>query len=148
MTKYCNKSTYGYDGFTDRKTVLDPEDDAAHVNWGGDWRMPTSAELKELSSSLNCTWTWCEVGNTEFNGVAGYKVQSKKSGYTDKWIFLPISGSRHKSSLGLIESGFCWSSTLNVDYPDFADTIHFNSELVVCDHEARYYGLAIRPVCP
>ena len=35
------------------KTVLDPEDDAAHVNWGGSWRMPTKAEWQELLD--NCT---------------------------------------------------------------------------------------------
>ena len=32
----------------DNKTVLDPEDDAAHVKWGGSWRMPTHEESKEL----------------------------------------------------------------------------------------------------
>ena len=43
MTKYCTESTYtyGYNGFTDGKTVLNLEDDAAHVNLGGKWRMPT-----------------------------------------------------------------------------------------------------------
>ena len=30
MTKYCNESNYGYNGFTDNKTVLAPEDD---VDW-------------------------------------------------------------------------------------------------------------------
>ena len=33
---------------SDSKTVLDPEDDAAHVNMGGNWRMPTFEEYKEL----------------------------------------------------------------------------------------------------
>ena len=44
ITKYCTKSNYGYNRFTDGKTVLDQEDDAAHVNLGGNWRMPTDAE--------------------------------------------------------------------------------------------------------
>lgn len=38
LTKYCNKPSSGYNGYTDSKTVLDPEDDMAHANWGGDWR--------------------------------------------------------------------------------------------------------------
>ena len=29
MTKYCNESSFGNNGFTDNKTELDPEDDAA-----------------------------------------------------------------------------------------------------------------------
>ncbi|MBO5975390.1 MAG: hypothetical protein J6P95_06730, partial [Paludibacteraceae bacterium] len=41
MTKYCDNSYYG---IVDDKTVLDPEDDAAFVNMGGSWRMPTKAE--------------------------------------------------------------------------------------------------------
>ena len=47
FTKYNNEGG---------KTVLDPEDDAAHVNWGGSWRMPTQAEWWELINC--CTWTW------------------------------------------------------------------------------------------
>ena len=35
FTKYCYNSDYGYNGFVDNKTVLDPEDDVAHVKWGG-----------------------------------------------------------------------------------------------------------------
>ncbi|MBO7112331.1 MAG: hypothetical protein J6V75_00065, partial [Bacteroidaceae bacterium] len=77
MTKYCNNSSYGNNGFTDTKTTLDPEDDVAHVKWGGNWRMPTISEFEDLIN--NCTWTW-----TTQNGVNGYKVTSKKSGYTDR----------------------------------------------------------------
>ena len=36
-----------YNG-SDSKTVLDIEDDAAHANMGGNWRMPTFNEYKEL----------------------------------------------------------------------------------------------------
>ena len=52
MTKYCTNSEYG---IVDNKTTLELSDDAAHVNWGGSWRMPTKAEQDELN---NCTWTW------------------------------------------------------------------------------------------
>lgn len=43
-------STVAYSKYNDSdgKTRLDPEDDAAHVNWGGNWRMPTTAELQFL----------------------------------------------------------------------------------------------------
>ena len=44
LTKYCSKSYYGKDSFSDNKTILDSEDDAATVNWGGAWRMPTKEE--------------------------------------------------------------------------------------------------------
>ena len=67
LTKYCDNSNFGDNGFADNKTVLASEDDAAAANWGGKWRMPTAAEQDELRN--NCTWTW-----TTQNGVNGYKV--------------------------------------------------------------------------
>ena len=54
LTKYCNDSTYGYNGFVDNKVELDPEDDAAYVNWGPSWRMPTLNQTQELWQ--DCTW--------------------------------------------------------------------------------------------
>ncbi len=50
LTKYCTDSYYwdsSSSSSMDNKTVLDPEDDAAHVNWGGSWRMPTDEEWTE-----------------------------------------------------------------------------------------------------
>ena len=44
LTKYCNNSSYGYNGFTDNLTILEPSDDATTVNLGADWRMPTKEE--------------------------------------------------------------------------------------------------------
>lgn len=50
QTKYCTGSNYGT---VDNNTVLAPEDDAARVKWGGNWRMPILNEVKELLSK--CT---------------------------------------------------------------------------------------------
>lgn len=59
--------------------------DAAHVNWGDNWRMPTILEIIELVNS--CTYKW-----TTLNGVNGVLFTSKKSGYTNKSIFFPAAG--------------------------------------------------------
>ena len=56
-TKYCDKSYAGYNGFVDNKTELDPEDDAACVNWGPSWRMPTTEQEKELYEKCSSSWT-------------------------------------------------------------------------------------------
>lgn len=55
LTKYCNNSDYGNDGKTDSKKELDLSDDAAYVNWGADWRMPTEEQFKELINSSYTT---------------------------------------------------------------------------------------------
>ena len=141
MTKYSNNSSYGYNGFTDNKTVLDPEDDAAHVNWGGSWRMPTDAEWTELRN--NCTWTW-----TTQNGVNGYRVTSNKTGYTDKSIFLPAAGYRNDASLYTVGTrGLYWSSSLSTDSPYGAWSVDFYSSSVCrYDYVDRSSGFSVRPV--
>lgn len=127
------------------KTVLDPEDDAAYVNWGGSWRMPTKAEWRELSN--NCTWTW-----TTQNGINGYKVTSNKAGYTDKFIFLPATGSRRGSVLrGVGSNGYYWSSSLYEDYSYNAYYLRFYSDYypnLDCTGRVRRYGQSVRPVLP
>lgn len=140
MTKYCNRSEYGYNGFTDTKTVLDPEDDAAHVNLGGTWRIPTDAEWTELRT--NCTWEW-----TKLNEVNCYKVTSNKSGYTDKYIFLPAAGDRYHSDLRSAGSvGHFWSSTIYTGRPGLAWGVYFGSSQVLRGNQSRCYGYSVRPV--
>ncbi len=138
QTKYCTNSSYGT---VDNKTTLELSDDAARANWGGSWRMPTDAELTELREK--CTWTW-----TTQNGVYGYKVTSKKSGYTSKSIFLPAAGYRNYSSLDLAGSyGFYWSSSLLTVYPYGARSVNFDSSGVNRFSDGRNYGFSVRPVC-
>jgi hypothetical protein len=138
QTKYCTNSSYGT---VDNKTTLDLSDDAARANWGGSWRMPTDAELTELREQ--CTWTW-----TTQNGVYGYKVTSKKSGYTNKSIFLPAAGCRSDDSLYDAGSGgYYWSSSLYTDYPDDAWRVGFYSGYVGRYCSSRYCGFSVRPVC-
>ena len=138
QTKYCTNSSYGT---VDGKTTLEAADDAARANWGGSWRMPTKAELDELVKQ--CTWTW-----TSQNGVYGYKVTSKKSGYTNESIFIPAAGSRLNSSLGDAGIyGYYWSSSLYTS-PDGAYYLLFNSSSVGWDRRSRCYGRSVRPVCP
>ena len=143
-TKYLGSTTSEYKDVNATandamKAVLDSEDDAAHANWGGNWRMPTQSEIFEL---LDCTWTW-----TTINGINGYKVQ----GYTDSWIFLPAAGYRIGDELDDVGSdGFYWSKTLGHDEadPSSAFVMNFDSSFPYFLYNWRYIGYSIRPVCP
>lgn len=147
ITKYSNNSSYGYDGFTDTLTVLILEDDVAQMKWGGSWRLPTEAELNELRN--NCTWTWYSNGNSEYGGVAGYKVTSNKAGYTDRSIFLPAAGCRYDSDLESVsEYGNYWSSSLLWDSMVGAWKLCFDLRSQFMSGSSRSTGLSVRPVCP
>ena len=93
--KYCN---WSYDRLTkyntfplfgekpDNKTSLDLEDDAARAHMGGDWRMPTQTEIKELLENTENEWVE-DYNGTEINGM---KFTSKIG--KSKYIFIPASG--------------------------------------------------------
>ncbi|MBR6015993.1 MAG: hypothetical protein IKT22_01410 [Prevotella sp.] len=137
LTKYCNKSDYGKDGFTDDKTVLDAEDDAATANWGEGWRMPTKAEIKELLDNTTNEWT-------ELNGVKGRKFTSNTNGNS---IFLPASGYRNGGSLdGVGSVGIYWSSSLLEGGPAYACSLDFYSGNADWSGGYRRYGQSVRPV--
>lgn len=139
LTKYNTESNYGT---VDNKTILESADDAASINWGGAWRMPTYSELTELRDS--CTWTW-----TTLNDVYGCEVTSNRSGYTNKSIFLPAAGYRSGSSIVHADSqGEYASSTINSSLPPDSYVLVFHSGAVDCHYYFRYYGQSVRPVCP
>ena len=132
LTKYCTNSSYGT---VDNKTVLEPEDDAAHVNWGGSWRMPTLDEIQELKD--NCTWTWTTHGGV--NGCRG-------EGSNGESIFLPAAD--YYNSDGLNCAGYYWSSSLKTNYPDCAYHLGFGfDEVYIASYGYRFYGQSVRPVC-
>lgn len=136
MTKYCTSSSYGT---VDNKNTLELTDDAAYVNWGSSWRMPTRTEQDELRDKNYTTWTW-----TTQNGVNGYKVTSKTNGNS---IFLPAAGYRGDSSLyGAGSGGYYWSSSLDAYNSYYAYELGFYSSNVGWYDSNRYYGRSVRAV--
>ncbi|MBQ0062756.1 MAG: hypothetical protein KBS94_01855 [Prevotella sp.] len=137
LSKYCPKSNYGT---VDGLTILKPEDDVAHVKWGGKWRMPTLEELQEMIHNCNSEWT-------TLNGVKGRKFTSRKNGNS---IFLPARGSRYRDSFDIHyvgAYGAYWTSSLNTMYDPFeAYSLYFYSDRVYDDSSGREFGYLVRPV--
>ena len=137
ITKYCINSSYGT---VDGRTVLEPDDDIAHIKKGGGWRMPTIEEYQELLDNCKSEWT-------TLNGVYGRKFTSKKSGFKDKWIFLPAAGSRlSKDLLDTGSYGDYWSSSLGTGIQGRAEELYFLSDFVEASNTYRASGQSIRPV--
>ena len=155
----------------DSKQVLDLQDDAAHINWGGRWRMPYVDELTELRDE--CYWAWTDSYNG--SGYKGYIVYKAKlpsdkgikaikgvlsySDYSlsDAHIFLPAFG-----YLGDIfdtsfssYAGFYWAIQKIWSSDHDAWCLHFNPYKVSeynehggIYHFCRCKGLQIRAVIP
>ena len=140
LKKYNSNNDFG---IVDNKTTLEAGDDAARVNWGGEWRMPTRKQINELRNSRYTSWVWTSV-----NGIKGYRVVSIVPGYTDKSIFLPAAGYYVSSELNYMgEYGHYLSSEVDpssesndVSYLLFKSTGNGNGS------GDRVVGRSIRPV--
>lgn len=121
---------------SDRKFRLESIDDAACINWGGRWRMPTISEFEELQSQ--CTWEW-----TIFGRKRGYKVTGKNGNS----IFLPAAGNENRFAVG--ENGWYWTSELNNDvylFPIYGKSIKFSQNNISMVGWERSSGISVRPV--
>lgn len=133
LKKYVIRTNHGT---VDGKTRLDLQDDAAHAALGGQWRMPSRAEWRELQEK--CRWTW-----TILNGVSGYEIASETTG---KSIFLPISGLMINGSLeDSAARGYYWSSELGTGFELFAWSLCFDSDNIFGNY-GRCHGRQVRPV--
>ena len=138
MTKYCTHSDYGT---VDNKTELEPSDDAATVNWGSNWQMPSLEQFNELSNSSYTTTTW-----TTMNDKYGRKITSKSNGNS---IFLPAAGERSNASLYDAGSiGRYWSRSLNTSYSYTINAyyLYFHSSYIYTNGNNRNCGFSVRPV--
>lgn len=139
LTKYCNDTTYGYNGFTDELTVLLPEDDAATANWGSGWYMPNVSQCEELLTYTTNVWTTQKgVNGRLFTAANGNSLFLPAAGYRD--IFFCEDG----------REGVYWSSSLSVDCSSVAWRLDFSSgECEISDRDGYYrvYGHSVRPVC-
>ena len=130
------------EGWITADNVLVPEHDAAHVHWGGSWRMPTHSELRDLLNK--CDWVWSTT-----NGVNGCVVRGRGD-YASKSIFLPCVGEGrcHCFSRSDVDSIGCyWSSSLfDVDPHSWSLSFVSTKKYLARNLNRRYYGQAVRPV--
>ena len=121
----------------DRK--LKPDFDAATVNMGSKWRMPTYEDYTELINNTNY-----EVA--EINGVKGGKFINKSD--ASKYIFLPFAGLAANGSFGGQEiGGFVWSSSVYSDSPACAYYVSADESGYGDYAGRRCFALSVRGVC-
>ena len=149
---------------SDSKTILDPEDDAAHVNMGGNWRMPTREEYDELLMNTDVYLVPTEgeeiqgtaqeqpSGSVEINWVSQAEgtlkgVKFYKKGDKQTYMFVPATG---VASLGSVQDvgqgGYLRSSSLRSSDVLYARCFVFNANYCNISDSYRYVGLPMRGV--
>ena len=135
FTKYNNE---------DGKLSLEDEDDAVIQKLGNGWRTPTLADFRELTNKKYTT-----IEKTTLNGVAGYKITSKKN---KKSIFIPFAGFKNdKPQTREISSSesvaICMTNQRRIDNQVFnCWTFAFGQDRIRRYGKRRYDGISIRPV--
>ena len=166
-------STFTKYNSTDGKITLDPEDDAAYVNMGNTWKMPTQEQVIELfkgtkqelyakltdvsdpvkvaegtySGSGNwVSWTYID-GHTQqkVSGKLTYmKLRSKSNG---NFLVVPSSVSANGGYFDTVgREGYFWSSSLNSQFVPVAWYGTYNSEEYGVGGKSRYGGIGVRGV--
>lgn len=162
--KWCEGSKNSLTKYFDKKMELDSEDDAAMVNWGKEWRMPTSEEQGELLENCYMVWTTNYLG-TDVAGVIFYKAKDEKDKgeYIAEWrqrdlsasynaaydahIFLPAAGGRWGNDNN--SEGNYWSSSLSLEYDKHYHASFLGFGGKDFGHDEPYYciyGFSVRAV--
>ena len=124
--------------FEDGLTVLRKEDDAASINMGGDWRMPTREHLLELLDEENTTHETVIVKCGK-----GMLFNSRRNGNS---LFVPFAGYCDYDSVdGVGYCGHLWSSSLSSEGVGNAFSLYVGGSSVGAD--VRYFGFSVRGVC-
>ena len=134
-----DQDTYNTGSAATISADLTLEQDAAHVNMGGNWRMPTKIECKELIDKCTSTWT-DDYNNT---GVAGRVFTSKTNGNS---VFFPAAGACDVFSVNVQGSyGNYWAASWTSQ--DHSWRMYFYSGGITTYYGTRFYGQSVRGVC-
>ena len=115
--------------------------DAARAKWGGDWRLPTTAETTALVNATTSAWTTDYQGT----GVSGLVLTDKTD--SSKVLFFPAVGDYNGTTLNFEgRNGYYWSSSFYS--ATYAYHLSFNSSNVSPQlyNSDRCYGFSVRAV--
>lgn len=146
ITDYGNYYMYGmgsktYDStdtpYAGDKDPLPTSADTAAQEWGGEWHMPTRAQMEELTA--NTTYEW--VTNYKGSGINGGLFTAQNGNY----IFLPASGEWFNGNPDFVgDEGYYWSSSPSRS--DSAYCLGFGNAYTEMNSGLRKGGCSVRPV--
>lgn len=140
LTKYNSEASCGNNGFIDGLTELQPEDDAARVNWGGNWCTPTWDEWQELYDNCNWETITAEDGTTVF--VATSNINGVQ-------LFFPAAGAMQGTNMLYAGKGaYYWASSVIGDNCMYSDGVSLSPSSINWKEGKRPMGHCVRAVIP
>ena len=138
LTKYCNNSSYGYNGFYDNLCHLESGDDLASEEWGDGWSIPTVEQWNELINHTSSVWLVQSSGTGRL-----FTASNGKS------LFLPTTGYVENNQNFDINGCYYWSSDLsdNASCEAYRFSVYSGTPALYMASASRYYGIPVRAVC-
>ena len=150
-----NSGTQSYTKYPNANMFLQPEDDAATVNMGSEYRMPTQSDFEELANYT--TRTVIDINNNEYTGDDVYNIDYntllkgvKIIGPNGNFIFVPYVGRINNTDVSIYNDAYFHASGPTISF--FGDIIGY--PLMINNYgrinhvpEAKFFGLSIRGVC-
>ena len=136
-----DSNTESYMKYNNSNTLLQPEDDAATVNMGAEYRMPTKADFQELM--VNTNWSFIDIPNNR----KAVKIASKTS---SNYIIIPASEAffRTLGSSNRTNAGTVWISELLSGYESArCFDFEYNRSMNINANKTRFSGVPVRGVC-
>ena len=146
--QYSKYVWYDQHGTPDYILTLEPEDDAAYVNWGTRWRMPTKEQAEEIS--YYCWW-YQKTLSIDGKAVQGWIAESKINGYK---MFIPAADKKYRNvSLSYLTVWY-WTRDLTGDPKYYASGTDYRAWYISVDPQHlmtvedcnRIYGFPVRAV--
>lgn len=129
--RFKNPSNFYYELPSGLSDISGTQYDAATVNWGNGWRMPTKLELMELCEKTTAVYV-------NYNNIEGYRF----IGSNGNSIFLPCAGFRDQDGLHRYNCSY-WSSVV---VGSSSNCSYYLNNQSVGSSRYRYHGMSIRAV--
>lgn len=149
FAQYSKYIWFNGHGTLDYKLTLDPEDDAATVNWGGQWQMPSRKQCEELATY--CKWYSKDV-TINNKRVYGFIGESHINGNK---IYIPASDFKYKQVPLTHMTWAYWTRDLSGDPKNWANCddyhaaymgIQAQNNILYVKEWSRFYGQPVRAV--
>ena len=146
LTKYCNDSGYGNEGYTDELTQLVPTDDVATTT-NSAWRMPTKEDFEELIAETSSSWV------DDYQGIEGldgrvFIKNTTRPAFKNITLYSPIIGGEITDEMWAEISGYTLEEINAMIGGDIRTMMFKDAEMTIIAEYDTDYGFVEKQTDP